>query len=108
MNPDIKRQGIEGAKLVLQELLDDPRLQGLTIGQGVLALRRGRSFVGIELNPEYIDLARKRIIDDAPLFNGQYGSASIPLPLDGQLPKSIFKEARREARQDYHRLNQAE
>ena len=33
MNPDVKRQGIEDAKLVLQELLDDPRLQGLTIGQ---------------------------------------------------------------------------
>ena len=75
---------------------------------GVVALRHGRSFVGIELNPEYIDLARKRIIDDAPLFNGQYGSASIPLPLGGQLPKSIFKEARSDARQDYHRLNQAE
>ena len=36
---------------------------------GVVALRHGRSFVGIELNPEYIDLARKRIIDDAPLLN---------------------------------------
>ena len=33
MTPDIRRQGIEDAKLVLQELLDDPRLQGLTIGQ---------------------------------------------------------------------------
>ena len=37
---------------------------------GVVALRHGRSFVGIELNPEYIALARKRIIDDAPLLNG--------------------------------------
>ena len=36
---------------------------------GVVALRHGRSFVGIELNPEYIALARKRIIDDAPLLN---------------------------------------
>ena len=74
----------------------------------MVALRHGRSFVGIELNPEYIDLARKRIIADAPLFNGQSGSASIPLPLDGQLPKSIIKEARRDAGQDYHQLNQAE
>ena len=37
---------------------------------GVVALQHGRSFVGIELNPEYIALARKRIIDDAPLLNG--------------------------------------
>ena len=36
---------------------------------GVVALRHGRSFIGIELNPEYIALARKRIIDDAPLLN---------------------------------------
>ena len=36
---------------------------------GVVALRHGRSFIGIELNPEYIEMARKRIIDDAPLFN---------------------------------------
>ena len=36
---------------------------------GVVALRHGRSFIGIELNPEYIELARKRIIADAPLFN---------------------------------------
>ena len=36
---------------------------------GVVALRHGRSFVGIELNPEYVELARKRIIDDAPLLN---------------------------------------
>ena len=36
---------------------------------GVVALRHGRSFIGIELNPEYIELARKRIIADAPLLN---------------------------------------
>ena len=36
---------------------------------GVVALRHGRSFIGIELNPEYTELARKRIIDDAPLLN---------------------------------------
>ena len=38
---------------------------------GVVALRHGRSFIGIELNPEYVELARKRIIDDAPLLNIQ-------------------------------------
>ena len=37
---------------------------------GVVALRHGRSFIGIELNPEYVELARKRIIADVPLLNG--------------------------------------
>ena len=36
---------------------------------GVVALRHGRSFIGIELNPEYVELARKQIIGDAPLLN---------------------------------------
>ena len=36
---------------------------------GVVALRHERSFIGIELNPEYIELARKRIVADAPLLN---------------------------------------
>ena len=36
---------------------------------GVVALRHGRSFVGIELNAEYIELARERIVNDAPLLN---------------------------------------
>ena len=75
---------------------------------GVVALRHGRSFVGIELNPEYVGLARKRIIADAPLLNGNWGPASIPLPLNGQLAKPIIKEARRDAGRGYHPLNQAE
>lgn len=36
---------------------------------GVVALRLGRSFVGIELSPEYAAMARRRIENDAPLFN---------------------------------------
>lgn len=36
---------------------------------GMVALRHNRSFVGIELNAEYAQLARHRICDDAPLFN---------------------------------------
>jgi DNA modification methylase len=36
---------------------------------GVVALRHGRSFVGIELNPSYVEMARRRIAGDAPLFN---------------------------------------
>ena len=36
---------------------------------GVVALRHGRSFIGIELNPEYVEMARQRISGDAPLLN---------------------------------------
>jgi DNA methylase len=36
---------------------------------GVVALRLGRSFVGIELSPAYAAMSRARIMDDAPLFN---------------------------------------
>jgi hypothetical protein len=33
---------------------------------GMVALRHDRSFVGIELNPEYADMARNRIVADDP------------------------------------------
>lgn len=36
---------------------------------GVVALRYHRDFIGIELNPEYAEMARRRISGDAPLFN---------------------------------------
>jgi len=36
---------------------------------GLVALRLGRQFVGIELNTEYAEMARRRITDDAPMFN---------------------------------------
>ena len=38
---------------------------------GVVALRYGRNFIGIELNAEYAEMARRRIENDAPLFNKQ-------------------------------------
>lgn len=38
---------------------------------GIAALREGFSFVGIEREPEYVEIARDRIIGDAPLFNVQ-------------------------------------
>ena len=41
----------------------------------VEALRQGRSAIGIELNAEYAAMARKRIEEDAPLFN-----ASMEVP----------------------------
>jgi DNA modification methylase len=36
---------------------------------GMVALRHGRSFIGLELNPAYVELARDRIVGDAPLLN---------------------------------------
>ena len=35
---------------------------------GVVAVRHGRSFVGCELNPDYADMARRRVTSEAPLF----------------------------------------
>lgn len=35
---------------------------------GLVANRLGRDYIGVELNPEYIEIAQKRIISDAPLF----------------------------------------
>lgn len=35
---------------------------------GIAASRLGFDFIGIELNPEYLDIARRRIHGDAPLF----------------------------------------
>ena len=35
----------------------------------MVALRHGREFVGIELNPEYAALAESRIYNDGPLLN---------------------------------------
>ncbi len=42
----------------------------------MVALRLGRSALGIELNPEYADMARRRIIDDAPLLNSRTQGAA--------------------------------
>ena len=36
---------------------------------GVVALRAARSFVGIDLSLEYVEMARRRILGDAPLLN---------------------------------------
>jgi DNA modification methylase len=36
---------------------------------GLVATRLGRDYIGIELNPEYMEMARRRIEGDAPLFN---------------------------------------
>ena len=36
---------------------------------GVVARKLRREFVGVEINPEFADLARRRIEDDMPMFN---------------------------------------
>jgi site-specific DNA-methyltransferase (adenine-specific) len=35
---------------------------------GAVAVKHGRSFVGVELNPAYVELARQRIGNAGPLF----------------------------------------
>jgi DNA modification methylase len=38
---------------------------------GMVAKRLMRNFIGIELKPQYVEMARRRIENDAPLFNVQ-------------------------------------
>lgn len=49
------------------DLVLDPFAGSGTVG--VVALRHGRNFVGTELNPDYAEIARQRIENDAPMFN---------------------------------------
>lgn len=36
---------------------------------GLVSSRFGRNYIGIELNPAYVEMSRKRIEQDAPMFN---------------------------------------
>lgn len=45
---------------------------------GLVALRHSRRFIGIELNPEYVAMARRRIVEDAPLFNAISEEGKLP------------------------------
>ncbi|HKS27847.1 MAG TPA: site-specific DNA-methyltransferase [Pyrinomonadaceae bacterium] len=36
---------------------------------GLVALRHNRNYIGIELNPEYVEMSRRRLFNDAPLLN---------------------------------------
>jgi DNA modification methylase len=49
------------------DLVLDPFTGSGTVG--VVALRHGRDFVGVELNPDYAAIAEARIAADAPLLN---------------------------------------
>ncbi len=54
------------APIVPATVLDPFSGSGTT---GLVALRLGRRYVGIELNPEYVEMSKRRIINDAPLLN---------------------------------------
>ena len=43
---------------------------------GMVALRHDRSYIGLELNPEYAAMSRNRIRDDAPLLNTHLEAAA--------------------------------
>lgn len=36
---------------------------------GVVCAKTGREFIGVELNPAYVEMANRRISNVAPLFN---------------------------------------
>jgi DNA modification methylase len=46
---------------------------------GVVALGLGRRFIGVELNPPYVEMARRRIAGDAPLLNTERRQRRIAL-----------------------------
>jgi DNA modification methylase len=76
--PDLLDQWLERGWLVEPPPCWCPVMPGDTVldpfagagTTGLVADRLGRSFIGCELNPAYVTLARRRIMDDAPLFNG--------------------------------------
>ena len=41
---------------------------------GVVALRLNRKYIGIEINPEYVEMSHRRIHADAPIFNAPFPS----------------------------------
>jgi len=54
-------------EITVPQIVLDPFMGSGTTA--VVATRLGRRAVGFELNPDYIKMARERIIGDAPLFN---------------------------------------
>jgi len=64
--PELPRRCILAGSKPGDTVLDPFAGAGTT---GLVADRLGRSFIGLELNPEYVTLARRRIAADCPLFN---------------------------------------
>ena len=61
--PEIRRRWMPQGKI------DALLAEGALIEARLVATRLGRNFIGIELNPDYCEMARNRIVNDAPLFN---------------------------------------
>ena len=60
----------------------------------VVALRLGRSFVGIEISPEFAEMARRRITDDGPLFNvdAEVGASALAGRETSSVELRLFEE----------------
>jgi DNA modification methylase len=67
MPEELARRCILAGSKVGDTILDPFCGSGTT---GVVALRYHRDFIGIELNPEYGEMAERRIGDEIPLFAG--------------------------------------
>jgi DNA modification methylase len=64
--PELPRRCILAGSKEGDTVLDPFAGAGTT---GLVADRLGRNFIGLELNPAYVALARRRIAADCPLFN---------------------------------------
>lgn len=53
----------------------------------LVADRLGRNAIGFDLNPAYIEMARRRLEDDAPLFNVEKPPAVVPDSTQMELPE---------------------
>jgi DNA modification methylase len=66
--PALAERCIKAGSKVGDTVLDPFAGAGTTL---LVAHRLNRDSIGIELNPAYADLARRRIHEDAPLFTGE-------------------------------------
>jgi DNA modification methylase len=66
MPAELARRCIAAGSPVAGVVLDPFSGAGTTV---LVANRLGREGIGIELNPQYAEMSRRRITDDAPLFN---------------------------------------
>jgi site-specific DNA-methyltransferase (adenine-specific) len=73
--PELPRRCIMAGSREGDTVLDPFAGAGTT---GLVADRLGRRFVGIELNPDYVAMAERRIRDDAPLFADPPSTATHP------------------------------
>ena len=64
--PELPRRCILAGSKAGDTVLDPFAGAGTT---GLVADRLNRNFIGLELNPKYVTLARRRIAADAPLFH---------------------------------------